>query len=141
MALNIVSTKRLAWQERKAETFTVSPLHAGSACLAYRRSKRYGKGITIGTAMAISGAAASPNMGYHSSPTMSFLLTIFNVRLGLWIRNPRHKRFRLGARGNASSPWFGLFYLLAELFGMVNDEAAFVYARACRSWYGSGRAA
>jgi hypothetical protein len=59
---------------------------------------------------------------------MAFLLTIFNVRLGLWIRNPRHKRFRLRGRySNPSSPWFGLFYLLAELFGMVNDVAAFVY--------------
>jgi hypothetical protein len=61
---------------------------------------------------------------------MAFLLTIFNFRLGLWIRNPRHKEFRLkGLRknDNPSSPWFGLFYLLAELFGMVNDAAAFVY--------------
>lgn len=70
----------------------------------------------------------SPSWGFHSSPTMAFLLTIFNVRLGLWIRNPRHKRFRLrGRHSNPSSPWFGLFYLLAELFGLVNDEAAFVY--------------
>ena len=38
MALNIVSSKKLAWQERKAEPFTVSPLHSGSACKAYRSS-------------------------------------------------------------------------------------------------------
>ena len=38
MALNIVSTHHLSWQERKAESFTVSPLHSGSACKAYRRS-------------------------------------------------------------------------------------------------------
>jgi hypothetical protein len=82
----------------------------------------------MATAVATSGAAMSPNWGFHSSPTMAFLLTIFNVRLGLWIRNPRHKRFRLrGRHSNPSSPWFGLFYLAAELFGMVNDEAAFVY--------------
>jgi hypothetical protein len=59
---------------------------------------------------------------------MAFLLTIFNVRLGLWIRNPRRKTFLLPRlNGNPSSPAFGLFYLLAELFGMVNDAAAFVY--------------
>ena len=82
----------------------------------------------MATAVATSGAAMSPNWGFHSSPTMAFLLTIFNVRLGLWIRNPRHKRFRLRGRlSNPSSPWFGLFYLLAEFFGMVNDVAAFVY--------------
>ncbi|MBV9065347.1 MAG: patatin-like phospholipase family protein, partial [Methylobacteriaceae bacterium] len=82
IALNIVSTKRLAWQERKAEPFTVTPLHSGSSCKAYRPSREYGgpDGITLGTAMAISGAAASPNMGYHSSPGISFLMALLNVR-------------------------------------------------------------
>ena len=87
-------------------------------------------GPRMAMAVAASGAAVSPNMGYHSSPPMAFLLTIFNFRLGLWIRNPRHKEFRLKRlrrNDNPSSPWFGLFYLLAELFGMVNDAAAFVY--------------
>ena len=88
----------------------------------------YDGGPRMATAVAASGAAISPNWGYHSSPTMAFLLTIFNVRLGLWIRNPRRKTFLLPRlNGNPSSPAFGLFYLLAELFGMVNDEAAFVY--------------
>ena len=44
IALNVVSTKRLAWQERKAESFTVSPLHCGSAYLGFRSSKEYGDG-------------------------------------------------------------------------------------------------
>ena len=38
--------------------------------------------------MAISGAAASPNMGYHSSPLVTFLMTLFNARLGWWLGNP-----------------------------------------------------
>jgi hypothetical protein len=68
-ALNVVSSQRLAWQERKAEPFTISPLHSGSSCLGYRESVSYGgdSGISLGTAMAISGAAANPNMGYNSS--------------------------------------------------------------------------
>ena len=40
IALNVVSTKRLAWQERKAESFTVSPQHCGSAYLGFRHSDR-----------------------------------------------------------------------------------------------------
>jgi hypothetical protein len=90
MALNIVSTKRLAWQERKAESFTVSALHSGSSCLKFRYSTTYGdsQGISLGTAVAISGAAASPNMGYHSSAPLALLLTLFNVRLGWWLGNP-----------------------------------------------------
>jgi predicted acylesterase/phospholipase RssA len=126
MALNIVSTRHLSWQERKAESFTVSPLHSGSACKAYRRSDVYGgrKGISLGTAMAISGAAASPNMGYHSSPAITFLLALFNVRLGWWFGNP-------GSEGadtyRLAGPSFALRPLVEETFGLTTDEAPYVY--------------
>jgi hypothetical protein len=126
MALNIVSTHHLSWQERKAESFTVSPLHSGSACKAYRRSDQYGgnKGISLGTAMAISGAAASPNMGYHSSPGITFLLALFNVRLGWWLGNP-------GAEGDETywhpGPRFALAPLVEETFGLTTDERPYVY--------------
>ena len=45
-------------------------------------------GPTLGQAISVSGAAASPNMGYHTSPVVAFLLTVFNVRLGWWFPNP-----------------------------------------------------
>jgi hypothetical protein len=126
MALNIVSTHHLSWQERKAESCTVSPLHSGSACKAYRRSDAYaGKGgISLGTAMAISGAAASPNMGYHSSPGITFLLALFNVRLGWWLGNP-------GPEGDATydrpGPDFALAPLIEETFGLTTDERPYIY--------------
>jgi hypothetical protein len=126
MALNIVSTHHLSWQERKAESFTASPLHAGSACKAYRRSDEYGgrTGLSLGTAMAISGAAASPNMGYHSSPGIAFLLALFNVRLGWWLGNP-------GPEGDESyrlpGPGFALQPLVEETFGLTTDERPYVY--------------
>ena len=41
IALNIVDSKRLAWQERKAEPFTVSPRHCGSAYKGFRPSNEY----------------------------------------------------------------------------------------------------
>ena len=91
IALNLASSSRLAWQQRKAMSFAVSPLFCGAADLGYRNSEEYGnpgRGISLGTAMAISGAAVSPNMGYHSSPSIAFLLTLFNVRLGWWLGNP-----------------------------------------------------
>ncbi|WP_035349499.1 hypothetical protein [Edaphobacter aggregans] len=141
--LNLSFGQDLAYQERKGASFIFTPLYCGydvgwtetdSDRIQFNgftptRSFAYQDGgPRMATAVATSGAAMSPNWGFHSSPTMAFLLTIFNVRLGLWIRNPRHKRFRLRARlSNPSSPWFGLFYLAAELFGTVNDAAAFVY--------------
>ena len=126
MALNVVSTRRLSWQERKAEAFTVSPLHSGSACKAFRRSQDYGGagGISLGTAMAISGAAASPNMGYNSSPGVTFLLALFNVRLGWWFGNPGRegeKTFRL------EGPTLALQPLVEETFGLTTDERPYVY--------------
>ncbi|HTH53303.1 MAG TPA: hypothetical protein VL495_05100, partial [Edaphobacter sp.] len=141
--LNLSFGQDLAYQERKGAAFAFTPLYCGydvgwtetdSDRVQFNgytptRSFAYNDGgPRMATAVATSGAAMSPSWGFHSSPTMAFLMTIFNVRLGLWIRNPRHKRFRLrGRHSNPSSPWFGLFYLLAELFGLVNDEAAFVY--------------
>jgi hypothetical protein len=141
--LNLSFGEDLAYQERKGTSFAFTPLYCGyDVGWTEADGKRaqfngytptlnyayYDGGPRMSTAVAASGAAISPNWGYHSSPTMAFLLTIFNVRLGLWIRNPRRQSFLLPRlNGNPSSPAFGLFYLLAELFGMVNDKAAFVY--------------
>ncbi|GLR84413.1 hypothetical protein [Bradyrhizobium iriomotense] len=126
IALNVVDTKRLAWQERKAESFTVSPLHCGSAYKGFRLSSEYGgsDGLTLGTAMAISGAAVSPNMGYHSSPTITLLLALFNVRLGWWLGNP-------GPEGEQSykteGPAVAIKPLVGEAFGLTTDDRPYVY--------------
>jgi hypothetical protein len=127
MALNIVSTRRLAWQERKAESFTISPLHAGSACKAYRRTEHYGDpngGLSVGTAVAISGAAVSPNMGYHSSPAIGFLMALLNVRLGWWLGNPGQEG---AATFRMEGPGFAIWPLLSETFGLTTDAKPYVY--------------
>jgi len=136
ISLNVVESKRLAWQERKAEPFTVSPLHCGSAYRGFRCSNEYGgprvpsveatmpPGISLGTAMAISGAAVSPNMGYYSSPSIALLLTFFNVRLGWWLGNP-------GPEGNDSyateGPDFAITPLIEEALGLTTDNRPYVY--------------
>jgi hypothetical protein len=125
-ALNLTSGEKLAWQQRKAESFTVTPLHSGSFYVGYRDSKEYGgkDGISIGTAVAISGAAASPNQGYHSSPAMAFILTILNVRLGSWLGNPG-----LAGRNTYDNahPRTNLEPLVWELTGTSNDQCPLVY--------------
>jgi len=77
-------------------------------------------GILLGTAVAISGAAANPNQGYHTSTAVAFLMSVFNVRLGWWLGNP------VGPAASSSSPTFGLGYTLAELFGTTSSDSAFV---------------
>ena len=72
--------------------------------------------------MGISGAAASPNMGSYSSAPVAFLMTLFDVRLGQWLGNPRNPK-----TWQRATPRFGLTYLLNELFAGTDDEAAYVY--------------
>jgi len=130
-ALNLTDTDKLeilSWQQRKAQSFTLSSQFYGSSVndLGYLNSKYYHADpfdtVTLGTAVAISGAAASPNMGYHSSKMISFLLAFFNIRLGWWILNPKKTQ---------SNPWrykkHPLFLSFNELFSRTNDCRAYVY--------------
>jgi hypothetical protein len=133
IALNLVSGEKLGWQERKAQSFTVTPLHCGSSAMdpGYRSTSGpdgtvYGgpKGISLGSAITISGAAASPNMGYHSSPLVTFVLTLLNVRLGAWLGNPGKAgdhSFQLGYPDSSVRP------IIDEAFGLTKDSSSYVY--------------
>jgi hypothetical protein len=127
-ALNLVGGHNLAWQERKAEAFSVSPLHSGSLDpqLGYRRSRQYGgvDGISLGTAITISGAAANSNMGYcSSSSAVTFMLTLFNARLGWWLGNP-------GPKGEKyyqlSYPKSAIYPIVTEALGLTDADNAYV---------------
>ncbi|HEX4964445.1 MAG TPA: hypothetical protein VF173_26755 [Thermoanaerobaculia bacterium] len=125
IALNLVAGEDLAWQQRKAENFSVTPLHCGNGRLGYRRSQSYGdeRGISLGTAIATSGAAASPNMGANSSPAVAFIMALLNARLGIWLGNPgplgRDTWTRNGPRSSA-------LLLIAEALGFTNDRHPYV---------------
>ena len=126
MALNLTGGDKLQWQDRKAESFTVSPLHAGSYWLGYRRSKEYGgpDGITLGGSVAISGAFVNPNMKFMmSSPIVRFLMAVFNVRFGWWRKS--------GPDGDKTytleSPRLSVKPFLAEAFGSTDDGSPYVY--------------
>jgi len=125
MALNLAKTSNLAWQQRKAESFTVTCHHSGNFRIGYRNSDEYGGGkiepISLGTAVSISGAAVSPNMGYHSSPLITFLLALFNVRLGWWLGNPKKRYWKNKGPNMAFAP------LIMETLGLTTDEGRFVY--------------
>lgn len=123
-ALNVVSSRNPAWQERKAESFAITRLHCGNPFVRFRKTSCYGEGeggITLGTAMAISGAAVSPNQGYNSSPLIGFLLMLFNVRLGWWLRNPKKRQTRRGG------PLWGITPALKELAGATTDDGPWIY--------------
>ena len=126
MALNVVASTNLAWQERKAEPFVMTPLACGNPFVNFVPTRFYGgprDGVTLGTAMAISGAAVSPNQGYHSSPIIGLLLSLFNVRLGWWLGNPRMgpKIYR------REGPLLSIRPALDELAGQTTDTGRYIY--------------
>ncbi|QGZ59252.1 hypothetical protein FAZ97_27135 [Paraburkholderia acidiphila] len=124
-ALNLAkpSKRRLAWQQRKATSFIISPLFTGSSTIGYVPTTGYAD-ITLGRAMTISGAAASPNMGYHTSGLVAFVMTLFNVRLGWWLPSPR---FGTASGLHRRNPIFGIMPLLREAFATSSDNNEHVY--------------
>jgi hypothetical protein len=150
ITLNLTAERNNAWAERKGESFTVTPCGCGAAYLhkcedvaaglpargAYVKTAHYagaeretgphdrGHGITLGTALALSGAAASPNMGYHSSPGAAFLMTLFNVRLGAWLPNPASASAH---QLQQAMPPNALLTLIRELLGLSDDVGDAVY--------------
>ena len=141
-AINLVAGGNLAYQERKAGAFLLSPLYCGfqldssssegprgEAIDAYRPTAEFSsqpRPLTLGEAVATSGAAASPNMGYHTTPAFAFLMGLLNIRLGRWVGNPYQK----GQREKTwlrSGPGVALFHLLREAFGLTDKDSGYVY--------------
>src|SRR6185436_8943126 len=95
-ALNLGGSTDLALHTRHSATFTLTPICCGSRYVSrdqtgnkvemgFTSTEKFGGTDgqpTLGQAISVSGAAASPNMGYHTSAVMAFMMTLFNVRLG-----------------------------------------------------------
>lgn len=128
MALNLVapSDRRLSWQQRRAASFTATPLRCGTDGLGYLPAWAYGgeRGMSLGRALTISGAAASPNMGYHSSSFVTFVMALFNVRLGWWLPNPSEAG---RARWSDDEPALPFWSLIDEAMGRTTDTRSSIY--------------
>jgi hypothetical protein len=152
MTLNITAGTNAAWAERRAASFVATPLHCGSAALRHptqapgatdpagafvpttrfagletlkdHPSKPEELGAALGAALTVSGAAVSPNWGYHSSRITAFLMTLFNVRLGVWLPNPSKATaddLRLARPRNS------LMALIDEMLGVTTDDSQAIY--------------
>lgn len=141
--LNLVAAKQLDWHDRKAASFCLSPgfcghlppdwrpqaavvgdsrARAGATALAGDGHASLATELSLGSAIAISGAALNPNMGDHGSPAIAFLLTLFDARLGWWLPNLNHPR----PPAAGSAPFFG-GWLLAELLGRTDQGGRHVH--------------
>jgi hypothetical protein len=98
--LVLVNSKAAKYRGRGGDCFILSPLYCGSDATGWRRTsdymKRGSRGLTLPTAMAVSGAALNPsaaNNGRGSSRNrwVSILYTVLNLRLGYWILHPKRE--------------------------------------------------
>lgn len=111
--------------ESREEVFP-DPGESASKPRGARRRRR--ADLTLPAAVAMSGAAISPSMGKMTHRPLTFLMALANVRLGVWVANPRRVgqleaswvRRRLFARPR---PW----YLLCELIGRNRIGGRYLY--------------
>jgi len=129
VALNLHGSKDPSLRGRQADFFIFSKHFTGSQRTGFSETEKMealDNHLNLATAMAISGAAAAPNMGTTTVKQLVFLLTMLNIRLGYWLPNPRVVndpstftnlilRFGVGAR-----------YLLRESLSHLDDKGNFV---------------
>lgn len=122
--VNLPGSHATELRGRLADHFLFSPLYCGSAITGYVETTFMERSrLTLATAMAISGAAANPQLGFKTNRALAFVLAVFNARLGVWAENPGYRpRFpKAGARAR-----FWPYYLLLELFSLADERRAYV---------------
>lgn len=120
-ALNVPGSRNPAMQGRLTDFFIFSRAYCGSPLIGYAPTKDWESAdhrLDLATAMAISGAAAAPQMGLGTMRHLSFWLALLNIRLSYWLKRP-----------NKTLPWAdapGLPYLLQEMFGQMHEGGRFL---------------
>ena len=122
-------------RDRHSDFFTLSGLFAGggrnTGYCRIRSLERLGRPISLGTAMAVSAAAAAPNMGSFTVGPLVILLALLNVRLGYWVPNPRQVKAWLGHGTSPKQVWLSrLKYLPARMLGLYRlQPGAYAFLR------------
>jgi hypothetical protein len=92
--------------------------------------------MTLPAAVAVSGAAVSPAMGRMTRAPLRVLLGLANVRLGLWLPNPRNTDLPKAPRPDEKFGWPlvkwqlrqpGIRSLLRELLGQTGLHSRWIY--------------
>jgi Patatin-like phospholipase len=131
-ALNIQGSDYANRRGRNADFFLFSPRYIGSYATDYAAMQDFQRAapdLDLATATAISGAAASSNMGSSSIRPLTPTLALLNVRLGYWLKNPlfhspSNTRYE---RASRFREWTSRFYLWAEITGRLYENASEVY--------------
>lgn len=117
--VNLASSQNAELRGRGGDFFVMSKAFCGSPIVGYKPTAdvhELNKDLDLATAMAISGAAASTNMGWQTMHQYRTLMAIFNVRLGYWLRWHTHPLHWL-----SSSAFVQLF---REMYGLMQEKAS-----------------
>jgi hypothetical protein len=126
-AINLRATRESYRRGRHAESFIFSKCYVGSEPTGYCKTtnmESQSRHLNLATAMAISGAAAAPNMGKETNRLFAFFLSMLNVRLDYWLPNPRYATNR-NRDSVPRSPIkrVGPLYLMREMLGRLDDSS------------------
>ena len=134
VTLNLQASDDPNLRGRDSDFFTLSKHYCGSERTGYVRTSRLEKidpHLTLATAMAISAAAAAPNMGTAAPGPISHVLALLNIRLGYWLANPKKLLDKTGKE--TSSALLANFsrrarpiYLMREALNLVDDSKKLV---------------
>jgi hypothetical protein len=143
-AINLQKSKYANRRGRNATFFLFSPEYVGSDVTGYVATDEIemdDEHIDLGTAMAISGAAVSANMGSYTISSLAPTLALLNIRLGYWLVNPRAvkvtdpskllipKALATDANVGRNRLWsyFSKYYLLSEIRGQLSEMSSHIY--------------
>jgi hypothetical protein len=115
--LNTTSSRDPKLRSREGTSCFFSPIHYGSTDTGFRRMDACTAGaMTLSNAFTTSGAAIDPDMVETRARSVSFLMALFNVRLGYWTANPRFA----DRRAPPAPRWW--IFIAREMLGIGLDE-------------------
>jgi hypothetical protein len=130
-ALNIQASDFANRRGRNADFFMVSPRYLGSEATGYARMQDFeavAKDFDLPTAMAVSGAAASSNMGSKSVRPLTPTLALLNIRLGYWLCNPLYvNTVNPPPRRSRLSRLLSRMFLWMEITGRLYENGDEIY--------------
>jgi hypothetical protein len=133
-ALNIQGSDYANRRGRNADFFIFSPKYIGSEATDYAPMPEFERAapqLDLATAMAISGAAASSNMGSNTIRPLTPTLALLNVRLGYWLKNPMLLSPTRASHPSGGWRWLkaheSVAFLWAEITGRLYENAEAVY--------------
>jgi len=121
--LNLTAGRDLATTQRSSAMFVLSKLYCGSFRTGFQRSKRYANGsLSLGMAVATSGAAVSPGMGAgKTTASQTMLMTLLNLRLGFWAPSPG------GEHWDSRQTRLWPLHTLREFLSQTTDLSSYCY--------------